>query len=448
MQLMFAQSLAHLGRIDESDERLIRASTQHKTHQELVFHAAQSYIRRKEPENAMSLIDGLLNRTPKTPSHYVFYFLKAQIYTLLQNKDSALSSIQRSIEINPAFEKGWLIFGLLNEKMGNKIQAINAYESFLKTSRSPLLRRKIESHLLAVKNKKKAKTVPAELKQILALALQKNYKAALTEVNQYLKKEPQNQHAHLLRLQLLVAQKKYTDAFADLSQLLTDQTEKQIWYDLLYQLAPKVGLQKTIALLVQQEGKHPDNTFILTYLGALYLHAHNVKKGMAYLNKAYTKSNDAALKTKILFQQALVYYDKKEYKKMQHALEQGVALGVEYAPLLNMLAYSYAKQKSSLDKAIKLVEVALRDDKDNPYYLDTKALVLYGKKEYDKARAILEKLAAQRPTDTTILSHLSKTLVELGEQKEAVALLNNALKIAKSGSERKKLKSRINQLIK
>src|SRR5205085_11275341 len=79
MNLIFAQALQKNGKEKESEERFIGLGNRFKTNQTVIFQVARIYVSRKEPENAISAIDGLLNSSPKRPNNFIFHFLKAQI---------------------------------------------------------------------------------------------------------------------------------------------------------------------------------------------------------------------------------------------------------------------------------------------------------------------------------------------------------------------------------
>src|ERR1700733_202627 len=65
IQLIFANALEKTNLIKESDSHIIMLSQSFKTHSEIAFRAAQTYIRRKEPENALLTINSFLNNTPR-----------------------------------------------------------------------------------------------------------------------------------------------------------------------------------------------------------------------------------------------------------------------------------------------------------------------------------------------------------------------------------------------
>ena len=137
MQLIFSQALAHTGNQTAADNRIISLNNSDKSNQEVAFNACQIYIRRKELENALTVIENFLNKSPRRPNNFLFHFLQAQIYVQLHKKEQALSSVKKILEIYPYFDKGWLLLALLEEQENNIDSAVKAYNSFLKVTKEP-----------------------------------------------------------------------------------------------------------------------------------------------------------------------------------------------------------------------------------------------------------------------------------------------------------------------
>ena len=78
VQLIFVQALQKIKKNQLADSLIISLSQSFKTHPDIVLAAAQTYLQRKEPENALLTINGYLNNTPRRPNSFIFYFLKSQ----------------------------------------------------------------------------------------------------------------------------------------------------------------------------------------------------------------------------------------------------------------------------------------------------------------------------------------------------------------------------------
>jgi tetratricopeptide (TPR) repeat protein len=444
IQLIFALALQKGGNKQEADERYLRLSSQFKTHQSIVFQAANIYIARKEPENALTLIDGLLNNTPKKPNNFVFLFLKAQLYTQLQQPDKALDAVKACLAMQPHFDKGWLLYALLEEQAGRLTEAVKGYTSYLEIAggSSP----DIERHLLQLAFKQKnvltSTATPPITNNGFAKALQlfesKEYTNALKTVDEHLARKPDDTEGRLLKIQILTALKQYGPATQQLKQWILKEPTNVVWFNTLHLLCRKgLQYQKAINTLEEVLNQQPTNTLALLNLADFNTRARNYERALSYHRQALKESADAQMKTKILFTMALIYHEKNDDDAMEKVLEEGLALGKDFPPLLNLLAYHYATQNKKLTQAQKLIALALQKNKNNPHFLDTQATILYAQKEYAKALEILESIKPQLPHDPAMLRTLSKTHYQLGNKKEAIATMEQALTLAQRDHDKK-----------
>jgi Tfp pilus assembly protein PilF len=118
-------------------------------------------------------------------------------------------------------------------------------------------------------------------------------------------------------------------------------------------------------------------------------------------------------------------------------LEQGYNLDNNQPHINNMLAYYWATTGKDIIKAENFIAKALAKDKNNPYFLDTHALILYKQKKYDQAQAILEQL--QTSHTATSLLHLAKVHYKLDNKKEAAMYMQQATSLKNNTHDQKKL---------
>ncbi len=208
-QLLFAQALQQTGNQQAADQKFLRLLDKAKDNQQVAFQAAQIFLRRKEPENALQTIKDYLSTAPGNPSNFIFYFLAAQIHLWMDNKQDALNSIQKSLDLQPSFDKGWLMFSLLNEQLEQLPEAIKGYTTFLEVSSSPSP--EIQEHLLRLAFKQKLLEAQKQdlkvdmscLDQALTFFKAHKYKEALRAIDNCLIPQLKNSNAELLKTQTL-----------------------------------------------------------------------------------------------------------------------------------------------------------------------------------------------------------------------------------------------------
>ncbi len=204
IQLLLVDALEKAGRQKEAIEKLIKANNEHKGHQELAFHTANLYIQRKEPKNALIVIDNFLKNCSNHPNNFIFYFLKGQMLVQLNQVNKAVTQIKQCLEMHPNFVKGWLFYAMLEEKNGNFDNAIKAYLNYLEINGG---NKEIEHHIVQLLFKKnmavqKSKTVSLEasaLRHATHLFEQKRYQDALEFLQDHLNKV-KTKNGHKLKI--------------------------------------------------------------------------------------------------------------------------------------------------------------------------------------------------------------------------------------------------------
>lgn len=438
IQLIFAQVLEKSGKIDQADERYIKLNDRFKNNQEIAFNAANSYLRRKEPENALQVIDGLLNSSPRKANNFIFHFMKAQIYIQLNKKQEALKAVQKSLEMHPRFDKGWLLLALLHEQEGQLNDAIKGYTNFLEVTDGN--NKEVEQHLLQLIFKQKIKDNHAKgttvnkqcLDNALLLFEKKQYKKALDILDECIKKNPQSTENKLLKIEILSAMNLNTKAAECLKDWIIEEPKNTLWYKVLHLLTQaNLDTQHAIFLLHHVEKANPKAVLPALYLADLNTRIGNTKAALGYHKKAFALTKNKQLQEKILFQMGYIHYEAQQFKHFKNIITQAKKSHASYAPLLNLIAYYYTTQENKLDQAQALITRALSKDSHNPHFLDTQAMIYLKQNKPEMALPILEKIAQIVPSDYTILVHLAQARHQTGKIEEAIKILEAAHLCAK-----------------
>ncbi len=99
---------------------------------------------------------------------------------------------------------------------------------------------------------------------------------------------------------------------------------------------------------------------------------------------------------------------------------------------LNNCAYHMAVQGKDLDEALKMIETVMQAEQDNPTSLDTYAWVLFKKKDYAKARDMIDRtmeLTGEEDMSADVLEHAGDIYFMDGEPEKAVEFWKEALKM-------------------
>lgn len=418
IQLIFAMALEQVGKKEEAYTRLISLNEKSKANQEIAFKVAQIYVERSEPENALTVIDNLLNTAPRRPNNYVFHFMKSQIYLQLNKKPEALAAVKQCIDTYAKFDKSWLLYAVLQEQEGKIQEAIKGYTTFLEIT--PQANKEIERHLLTLNLSQK-------------LTQQKNASSPTGDIQE-----------RLLKIQTLADRKQFDQAAVLLADWAITDANNEVWLKTLHLLCyGGLAYKKALQILQVVEKKKGSSLELALYQSDLALRDNNQKLAFDSLKKAAALAKDPEIKTKIALQIAIIYYDQQKWQLAQKTLEEALTFGYSYAPVNNLLAYLYATKGKNLSRASELIDQALKQDGQNPHFLDTQALVFYKQKDYEKATSILQKVAHLCPTDYTVLCHLGKCYFLKGDTERAVHSLKSAVSVAKNDQEKSKAESLI-----
>jgi len=443
LQLILINALKKDNQKTAAIKQLIHAYELFPLHTHIVFETASMYTEQKELTNALQVIDKLLNNVSSQPNFFIFHFMKSQIYVQLGQLDKALESVKKSLDMHDTFEQGWLMRATIEEELGQLNNAITGYANFLKLTQQP--NQQVAQHLMQLSLKQKmvqaqapaVETNQSSLEKAMLLYQQKNYAQALDAIETHLTHHPDNIDARLIKIQLLSDMQQFNRAITQLQAWIYENPTQELWFETLHLLAQRgAQLAHVIKTFESLHIKYPQNSWAILYLTDLYLRTNTYNKAITLLEKSVKSIHDTALLTKIFFQLGLLYFEKKEYPKMEAVLEQGLRLKTNFVPLMNLLAYHYATKGHNVPKAEQLMTEILTYDKTNPHLLDTQALILYKKKQYGQALALLQRLHADVPHDATIMLHLAQTHYKLNNKPLAHTTLRNAQALAKSTYEK------------
>jgi tetratricopeptide (TPR) repeat protein len=125
------------------------------------------------------------------------------------------------------------------------------------------------------------------------------------------------------------------------------------------------------------------------------------------------------------------------------AYEKALKLSVKNTFVKNNYAYQLAFHELDLEKAIQIIDEALKELPNEGRYLDTKGLILFQQGKYAEAKSYFERACgAKESTDKTCVEHLGDVQFKLGKVDEAIVYWLRAKEL---GSANKTLNEKITQ---
>lgn len=419
LQLLLAQAYLFLNMDSKAEELFCQLRQKMPFNEQVLYYSVLHQLKQNKAPQALAMLNEFLEKADLRPKHALFYFLKSKVLLSMNKAQESLESIEKSIELYPQFDKGWLLKAVLMEQMGKISDAINGYQRFLSIVQSDAT---IEKQLVSLLfSQKRYDEAASTLRNIqsdqpdyyfdLALLEWKagHYTAAEKEISSALAKNPQFEKARLLRTEILLAQNKQEEAVKKIEawvMLTPDNNTALHALLLLRQTAVSKGLiLESLSTLVKA---HPSKKNILLALADTHHEKKNFKLALAYYDRVLKTNCTPTLKSNILTQMAHIYFHLNSPEKMEKTLESVVKSSKELPTAYNLLAYLYADHKKNLDKALTLVNKALEAQPNSPHFLDTKAYVYLQMGKKQEALPLLRKALAVAPNDAVIKQRLQK----------------------------------------
>ncbi len=387
-------------RVDEAIVELIRVVEADNKNPQAHNMLGSAYMAKGLYEEGMRELDTAVKLEPKLVDAY----LKKGVLHLSRGKTAEVElDLTTAIRIAPEMINTRLILATFYESRNNRAKAVATLKEGLANSKSDTIlycamaramfadKKTVE----AVRYLDKAKTcdrssVGPSFMYAAYYGANREIGKALNEYSEILQREPRNVKALLRGAMLLESAKRDSDALA--------------WY------------------LKAKETQAPEAYIALA---SRYYRAGAHALALKTCDELILKQPTFA---PAYFTQG-VYLDEQGRKK--DAIAKYIAASAQsgtYAAPLNNLAYIYLEGHGSKEEALQLAERALALEPDNPRIMDTLGYALLKNNRYPEARKYLEKALKLLPGDPAINYHLALVLQASGEKKQAVELLQAALR--------------------
>ena len=152
---------------------------------------------------------------------------------------------------------------------------------------------------------------------------------------------------------------------------------------------------------------------------------------------------DPDLKITALTQQSLCFDEMGDTQKARNVLERLHEEFPEDAEIANSLGYFLAEKGQDLEKAQRLIDLALQHSPGSGAFLDSMGWVLYRQGDLEGAFDYLIQAVNVLPDDPVILEHLGMVMIELGQHQEGETMLRRSLNM---GGDRERIQALLERL--
>ncbi len=439
IRLLYARAIKTNGKLQESAEEILNLYSEFPEHFEIVFNTIEIFIGRKEPENAITVIDKYLECSHQKNNHFMLYYIKSQLYMELNKLDLAYKNISICIEKQPRFDKGWLLCALIQEQKGAITDAIKGYNAYLDlcpSQQANVKKHILELHIESERQQAKSKMVKDNYSRCLEHLNAKRFDRARALSTHLLAADPLAQQYRLMHIQVLMSLKHYEQVLSHIIKWITESNaQRDEWLATLHLLhRTELPINSILNAFEHISKQLSSDATTLFYLADLYTRTGKKEEAIKTYQNILILNKDKIVAAKLHYQIACSYYHTANYQAMHDSLELGHRCDPESVPINNLLAYYYGTQ-NNFDKALKHITTAMAHAANNPHVHDTQALIWYKQGEHQKALDAWKKLVQTAPTDTTILVHCAQASKKLGKDDQANLLLKQAYGNARNDQE-------------
>lgn len=415
--LLYAESLIKTGREKEACSFLSKIVAKNPFLDEAVYLLVVVLSEQKRADEGLAVLEKFLSRENLYARHALFYFLQAKLFVDKNDLAKAHESLQRSVEVNPAFEKGWLLSAVLYQQENKNDEAIACYKKCMElVVDNVALYQQYLSLLFKQERFQEAyeelQKRPAETDEYYcnkALLEWKLDKAndSLKNCNCALQKNNSCTKAKILKIELLAQLKQYSELMQFMRSWLLQEKDNPLAHLTFMGLAKKGVSLSLLSSILKKIGEQNLSTLTLGALADLFLEQNDFNNAEQCYQKLLSMTHDALLKSKLYFLAAYCNFKSGNLGKVEEPLKQSLITGEVFHPAYNLLAYYYATKGANLSYALELVEAALKKEENNSDFLDTKGYILVRMGNHKAAMASFDKALRKTPNNKIILEHLS-----------------------------------------
>lgn len=417
IQKIFAQSYFYIGKENTADLYLDKLTKQYPQDLQLSYFRAVSLMKSGKLDKALVFVKECLKNENLESRHFLFYFLASKIYMQKNMVEDSLKFVNKSLELFPDFEKGWLLKSVIKEQQGQAKEAITGYKRFLDiVGHDESVEKQLVRLLFVEKRFEEAIDILEKIKsktpsQSFDLALMKwrsgKHKSALEDLDQIIKENSKFEPAKFLKVEILVSTNHKQPALEFLKGWLEKEPDNIGVLKVLLLLRRAGVNRNSIINVLIGVSKVKSTEAVMSALIDLYFEKYDYKKVLFYCKKLFDITKDSSLKSKILFQTAYVHFANGNKSKVENILLTALKYEPVYPSVHNLLAYFYAQNNKNLKVALQHADLALQSSPDSYYYIDTKGYVLFKMGKVKDSIKHFERALNFNSKDEEVLKHLN-----------------------------------------
>lgn len=248
-------------------------------------------------------------------------------------------------------------------------------------------------------------------------------KFAVSLLEKLKKNYPEESGVHILGGDLYLAVGKDRESQSEYAQAVKgNDVNFEVWENLLYLDIKLEQYDQAVKHSEQALELFPNQGMLHYFSGIGNLRKRRYAESISALEQSKKMlSAKAALVADINALLGEAYNANKEYEKSDKAYDEALLFNPSNYSVLNNYSYFLALRKGNLEKAEKMSALLVKNNPENPTFLDTHAWVLYVREKYREARRVIEKAISTGKASAIHFEHYGDILYKLGDVEGAVA---------------------------
>ena len=365
------------------------------------------YAKIGEKEKAYNEIKKLID---KFPDESRYYGMLAELYATFNEYEKADQMYNRLFEMDSTNRLGQMSLVKYYNKKGDIEKALDTYESDVIPNSSIDFRDKM---LLFMNFMQEPKTLNQYSTQ---------FKRSLDSLNHFY---PEKSEVDALYSDLYLKTNQYRKAAGHLKTLATGSKSKYIYWDQLLSIYSYLGNFHKMYVYGQKALKEFDDKpriYLLTAVGALQ--KKNPDTAITLLEEGIQYVDDnKSMQVQFYTQLGEAYHQNENYNQSDHYFKKVLELDPKNKLVLNNYSYYLSQRGEKLKKALGYSNQVIRDEPNNPVYLDTYAWILFKMEKYKEAKKYIKKaLENGGMDDADIVEHYGDILYKTGDKQKALEI--------------------------
>lgn len=404
-----------------------------------LYNLARLYHMRK-PLNAIELYQTILDRFGPTLEVYVQL---TSLYTSLGKFDEAANVILLMLDIDPGNYELRRSLADMYLQAGKKDEALREYHDLLERNSNDLEVRAAIAHVYLVQQKYEEATrqlesvlildtlsVETQLRfgQYFGSFLQKDSAAAPYAFNIFekiRKNYPEDWRPYWFLGVIANVMKNDSAAASNLVRVTVLAPQHADGWTYLASLYLERNEYWQAAEILERAKNHlPEEARIHFLLGWAYHRLKRNDDAVRLLERA-AELNPKDVNT--LSTLALIFDELRRYGNSDRLYEEALKIDPHSHLVLNNYGYSLAERGEHLDRALTMAKEAVRQQPENPSYLDTYGWIYFKLGNYEEAERFIRKAVELGDVSPVVLEHLGDVYAKLGQKESALEYWNKAL---------------------